>query len=181
MTRWRSLISCAAVVCLVCLAPGCRKEKEKQPHKEAATKRVDVRARNACEKAVKGYLDALAAKDYRKAVDSIDVDEMIRQGQEKPVGSAAAAPGDADQLREMLVSMLEKGGQKAGQLSYDILGSKVSKDQATVQVEVYRDGKLSDKAEYALTKRGDNWLLKGTAIRALMPPMKMAPPMKPTE
>jgi len=161
------------VVALSWLGGACRKEGEKKPTRREVQKRIDRRAMTACEKTVSGYLDAVAAKDYAKALDFVDVEEMVREAREKPTG--ASPPTDASQMKQMLISMLEKNTQKAGELEYKILGSEVSGDEATVDVELSRDGKVQGKESYGLVKTDGGWKLKGSAIRALLPPRRPAP------
>ncbi len=173
--KWLVLL---VVVFPVLLVSGCRKEKEQQkkPARRQVQKRVDARAIRACESAVTAYLDAVAAKDFKKALDSIDLEQMVREASEKPASVAASSPSNAGQMKEQLLLMLEKMPQDKGKLTYKILGSEVSGDEATVEVELYRDGTVSDKEAYALVKTPDGWKLRGSAIRALLPPMKPALP-----
>jgi len=161
---------------------GCRKEKQPAESRvpPSAGKAIEKRETKACEKTVTGYLDALAANDYMAAVDLIDVEEMLEK---KGQGTATFwAPANAAEMKQKLFEMMEAAAkQRKGKLTYEILGSHVSGQKATVEVEVYRDGRLVDKEAYRLTRRDGEWKLSGQAIRALFPPMERPPSPTPSQ
>jgi hypothetical protein len=158
---------------------GCRKEeKEKTPTKAPQTM-VDVRAQSACERAARKFLDAAAGKDYRLALEYVDVEEMVQKGREQAATSTATPPDDVERLKDMLVAMLEKSSTQAGQLTYAVLGSKVSGDTAVVMFEAHnKAGELVDKGDLALVKRDGKWKLSGSALRAILPRGTPAPLIK---
>ncbi len=170
MFRWRQCVIVLAVVFVSGLVVGCRKEKEVSEKKAAPRESVDERARKAGEKAVRDYLDALAGGDYRGAVEFIDVEEMLETRQ--PGATTSPPPGDIEGMKEKFLQMMEMAAkQQKGKLTYKILASRVSDGKVTVEVDVYRDGKLMDSGNYALAKREGEWKIAGSAaIRALMPP-----------
>lgn len=175
MFRWKPCAIVLGVILVGSLVVGCGKEKRETHRKPGPGKTVKSRVRKACEKAVADYLDALAANDYIKAVEFIDVEGMLnkrRQG-----AGTTSAPADAAAMKKMLRQMMQRTGERQeGELSYRIIASRVSGEEATVEVEVYRNGELADEGTYALTKRGGRWKLGGGAIRALASPIKMRPP-----
>jgi len=121
------------------------------------------------------YLEALAANDYIKAVEFIDVEEMLNKRREG--AGTMSAPADAAAMKKMLRQMMERtGNQQEGELSYRIMACRVSGEKAAVDVEVYRNDELADEGTYALTKRGGRWKLGGGAIRALASGLRMRPP-----
>jgi len=179
MFGWKNWVTLLVVGTLVCLATGCRKdEKDRESAEGPRRKKVDVRAKNACERTVKKFLDAAAAKNYRLALEYVDVEEMVREGREKAAASTATPPDDVERLKDMLVSMLERSAEQAGELSYEILGSEISGDEAVVEVKAYRDGMLADQGDHALTKKNGKWKLSGSAIRAILPAGKSVLPAK---
>jgi len=176
MVRWKQCVIVLVVFFLSSFVVGCRKEKEGSDEKAEEEKRVESRARKACEKAVEDYLNALAAEDYRKAVDLIDVEEMLAKSKGGP--SPSSPPMDATGIKEGLLRMIETAGRlRKGKLTHEILGSRVSGEKASVEVAVYRDGEFADKWTYPLTRRDEQWKLSGSAaIRALAPPRKKGAP-----
>ncbi|MDP2897114.1 MAG: hypothetical protein Q8Q12_11265 [bacterium] len=180
MAHWKSWIVLLIAACMVLSVGGCRKDEKEEPSKQVSAKeKANVRAKNACEQTVREYLDAAAAKDFRRAVDYIDVEEMVEKGREKAATSTATPPGDTDRMKEMLVAMLEKASADGGELTYSILGSKVSGNKAVVEVEVHRDGKKVDQADYPLVKKDSLWKISGSAMRGLLPAPKPKPPGPP--
>lgn len=175
MFRWRQCVIVLAVVFVSGLIVGCRKEKEVSEKKAAPGESLDERVRKAGEKVVRDCLDALAAGDYRGAVEFIDVEEMLETRQ---VGATTSPPpGDIEGMKEKFLHLMEMAAkQQKGKLTYKIPASRVSDGKVTVEVEVYRDGKLMDKGNYALTKREGQWKIEGNAaIRALMPGVPSIP------
>ncbi len=176
MFRCRRFLALLVAIPLTLHVAGCRKnEKETPSEKEQAAKRVEARTRNACEKIVQDFLRAMVQKDYAKAVEFIDVDEMIQAAEGSPDSRSPSGPLDVQQMKQMLISMLEKTGQQEGMLSYEVIGSDVSDDRASVDIEIYRDGKLVDSRPYALIRRSGNWKLRGSAVRASLPPVRTWP------
>jgi excinuclease UvrABC nuclease subunit len=169
MAHWKSWIVLLIAACMVLSVGGCRKDEKEEPSKQVSAKeKANVRAKNACEQTVREYLGAAAAKDFRRAVDYIDVEEMVEKGREKAATSTATPPEDADRMKDKLVAMLEKALADAGELTCNVLGSKVSGNKATVEVEIYRDGKKVDQVDYPLTKRDDLWKISGSPIQGLV-------------
>lgn len=181
MAHWKRWTILCAALCVVLGTQGCRKPEKEESSKESSPKekKTDVGAKNACEETVHKYLDAAAAKDFRAAVEYIDVEDMVEKGRAKAAISTATPPEDADRLKQMLVAMLEKASADAGELTYSVLGSWVSGDKAIVEVAVYRDGKKVDQADYPLTKKDDVWKINGSAIRGLIPAREPSAPGPP--
>lgn len=180
MVHWKRWGVLLIAVCMVLAVGGCRKGEKQEASKQVSPKeKANIRAKNACELSVREYLDAAAAKDFRRAVDYIDVEEMVEKGREKAATSTATPPADADRMKEMLVAMLEKASADGGELTYTILGSKVSGNKAVVEVEVHRDGKKVDQADYPLVKKDSLWKISGSAMRGLLPAPNPRPPGPP--
>lgn len=181
MAHWKRWTILCAALCMVLGTQGCRKPEKEERSKESSPKekKTDVGAKNACERTVQEYLDAAAAKDFRAAMEYIDVDDMIEKARAKAATSTAAPPEDGVRMKQMLVAMLEKASADAGELTYNILGSWVSGDKAIVEVATYRDGKKVDQADYPLTKKGDIWKINGSAIRGMIPARSLSPPGPP--
>lgn len=181
MVHWKRWIILCAALCVVIATQGCRKPEKEESSKESSQKekKTDLVAKNACEQTVQEYLDAAAAKDFRAAVEYIDVDDMIEKARAKATTSTATPPEDAVRMKQLLVAMLEKASADAGALTYRVLGSWVSGDKAIVEVAVYRDGKKVDQADYPLTKKDDIWKIDGSAIRGMIPAKPPIPPGPP--
>jgi hypothetical protein len=154
---------------LMCISTGCGKDEKEETPTEGPERKVDVRAKNACERMVKKFLDAAAAKDYELALEYVDVEEMVRKGRQQAATSTATPPSDAHLMKEKLILMLEKSAERMAGLSYKIAGSEISGDQAFVEFEAYRDGKLVHHGKLALTKSDGKWKLSGSAIPAILP------------
>ncbi|NQT83090.1 DUF4878 domain-containing protein [bacterium] len=175
MFRLKKCVIVLVVLFLSGFVVGCGKEKEKSGRKPAAGKAVKSRERIACEETVKDYLDALAANDYERAVEFIDIEGMLEKREE---GTATASgPVDAAEMKKMFRLMMERTGQQhKGKLTYEIFDSRVSDGEASVEVEVYREGKMVDETAYPLTRRGGGWKVSGEAFRASLPPVGTPPP-----
>jgi hypothetical protein len=170
MFRVNTWILLLVVFLVGCCSSGCRK-KEKPSGEASGSKRLQLQAKTASEKALAGYLDAIIAKDYEKAVEFIDVEEML-QKQTSP-SSSGPSPRNADEMKAFLIQMLQRGEDKAGALSYKILEPEITDDLASIPTELYRDDKLVDRPSFALTKRNGQWKLKSSsAVRASMPPVR---------
>ena len=149
---------------------GCRKEDKRSGEASGPAESQPVSV-SAAEKALAGYLDAIVAKDYEKAVDFIDVEEML-QNQTIP-SSSVPSPTNADEMKGFLIQMLKRGEDQTGVLSYKILEPEIAGDRASIPTELYRDDQLVDKPNFVLTRNNGEWKLKSSsAVRAAMPPVR---------
>jgi len=175
MFRWKECAVLVIAVFLGCFVIGCRKEKKEPVKKPPREKEAKSPERIACEKAVGDYLSAVAAGNYKRAVEFIDVEEMLEKRDE---GSLTGWPEtNVAGMKRAILTMMEKAGQlhKGKPLTYEIVGSRVTGGTGVVEADVFRDGKLVDVKEkaYRLTERDGEWKLSwGTAVRALIPPTK---------
>ncbi len=170
MFRWKPSLSVLVVVIASGLLVGCGKKNEQSAKNVGEAKGSQTPAMSACEKALADYLDALVANDYDKAVEFIDVEEMLEKNRE---GTARfSGPQDVEQMKETFRLMLARSaGEQQGKLTYEILASHPSGDTARVEAVVYRDGKEASRWMYDLTKRGEQWRLRGdAALRGLVRP-----------
>jgi hypothetical protein len=175
MCRWKPYLTVVVAILLISLVAGCGKKKERPEKERGPENQAEVRAMNACEKALAGYMDALAANDYHKAVEFIDLEEMLEKRREGTATSSG--PGDVLQMKEMFRLMMERAGkEQKGKLTYEILACHISGDEARVEAVIYRDGKFADRTMYDLKKRGEEWKLSGRAIRAVATSAKEGPP-----
>ncbi len=173
MSRTKLCAIAAGLMFLSGCVVGCGKEKEK-PRTRAKPKKEEARKVTECERTVCAYLDALAASDYRRAVEFLDVEEMLEKGRES--GATLPATMGAIEMKEALLRMMETSGQRQkGKLTYEILACHISGGEATVEAVVYRDGELADRGMYALARRGGEWKLRSSAVRALASPVKKRP------